>query len=234
MDPIWFHAISGTEEHCETLAGRVAEEGDRWKREGEVYEGKEELARDEGDKGALSRTISTAHCPMPVAHNSDPVQLGSFPSGQDYPLRAPHTARICCPIRRQIFRSLSKFLRASKSLFVRSVMEEDGSLFCSYSLFVEVTWIVSRQSCIISVSTNYTIFILYIRNIVLHTGVKIYCSKNNQTLTIIKFSLWGYLKGKERIAFEQLKKKFRTDIREITQETCESYIKNKHTHSYWY
>ena len=29
---------------------------------------------------------------MPVAHNSDPVQLGSFPSGQDYPLRAPHTA----------------------------------------------------------------------------------------------------------------------------------------------
>lgn len=46
-----------------------------------------------GDKGAASRTISTAHCPMPVAHNGDPVQLGSLPSGQDEPLRVPHTAR---------------------------------------------------------------------------------------------------------------------------------------------
>lgn len=33
----------------------------------------------EGDKGALSRTISTAHCAMLVAHNSDPVQLGPLP-----------------------------------------------------------------------------------------------------------------------------------------------------------
>lgn len=34
------------------------------------------------DKGALSRAISTAHCPMLVAHNSDPVQLGPFPRVQ--------------------------------------------------------------------------------------------------------------------------------------------------------
>lgn len=40
----------------------------------------------EGDKGALSRAISTAHCAMLVAHNSDPVQLGPFPTIQDYPL----------------------------------------------------------------------------------------------------------------------------------------------------
>lgn len=38
------------------------------------------------DKGALSRAISTAHCAMLVAHNSDPVQLGPFPTIQDYPL----------------------------------------------------------------------------------------------------------------------------------------------------
>lgn len=42
--------------------------------------------RGKGDKGVLSRAISTAHCAMLVAHNSDPVQLGPFPTIQDYPL----------------------------------------------------------------------------------------------------------------------------------------------------
>lgn len=48
--------------------------------------GKESGGRRGGDKGALSRAISTAHCAMLVAHNSDPVQLGPFPTSQDYPL----------------------------------------------------------------------------------------------------------------------------------------------------
>lgn len=39
-----------------------------------------------GQRGSLSRAISTAHCATLVAHNSDPVQLGPFPTIQDYPL----------------------------------------------------------------------------------------------------------------------------------------------------
>lgn len=74
--PIWFHAISGTEEHCEPW-WNGCKGGETRER---VREG------DEGDKGALSRAISTAHCAMLVAHNSDPVQLGPFPTIQDYPL----------------------------------------------------------------------------------------------------------------------------------------------------
>ncbi|KAF7391904.1 hypothetical protein HZH68_011447 [Vespula germanica] len=39
-----------------------------------------------GHKGAPSRAISTAHCPMAVAHNGDPVQLGPFPNVHGHPL----------------------------------------------------------------------------------------------------------------------------------------------------
>lgn len=87
--PIWFRAISGIEEHRRDLDGTRRVGGSRGRRavgrrrrKGAVYGGKE----DRGDKGALSRTISTAHCTTLVAHNSDPVQLGSFPRVRDYPL----------------------------------------------------------------------------------------------------------------------------------------------------
>lgn len=62
------------------------ERGTRDEKRVVVVHGGKEDTEGRGTKGALSRTISTAHFPMLVAHNSDPVQLGSLPNVQDYPL----------------------------------------------------------------------------------------------------------------------------------------------------
>lgn len=54
--------------------------------DGEGKRGRKSTEGEGGQRGPLSRAISTAHCATLVAHNSDPVQLGPFPTIQDYPL----------------------------------------------------------------------------------------------------------------------------------------------------